>query len=136
VPGQDGNVAIVGHSSNNLFNKGKYKFAFVLLNRMQVGDTFMLNYNSQQYIYKIYERKIVKPNDVSVLGPTDKTATATLITCDPPGTALNRLVVIGEQISPSISKNTAASTASTAKPTIVPGNPESLFQRLVQWIWH
>src|SRR5690606_37361669 len=29
-PGEQGNGAIFGHSSNNILNKGKYKFAFVL----------------------------------------------------------------------------------------------------------
>jgi len=136
VPGQNGNVVVVGHSSNNIFNHGKYKFAFVLLSKLEVGDTFMLNYNGQRYIYKIYEKKIVKPTDVAVLGPTDKTATATLITCDPPGTALNRLVLVGEQISPTVSNNVAASSPTTtgAQPAILPGNAESLFQRLFNWL--
>lgn len=137
VPGQNGNVAIVGHSSNNIFNTGKYKFAFVLLSRLQEGDIFMLNYNGQRYTYKIYLKKIVKPNDVSVLGPTDKVATATLITCDPPGTALNRLVVIGEQINPDPLKNNASIKENIGgqKPTTVPGNSESLFHRFWTWIW-
>ncbi len=133
-PGEKGNVAIVGHSSNNIFNKGKYKFAFVLLNRMEVGDTFSLTKDSKQYVYKIYEKKIVKPNDVSVLGATDKIATATLITCDPPGTSLNRLVVVGEQISPDPSGNTASTAVGNDKqPAIVPGNSQSLWSRLTDW---
>ncbi len=137
TPGQNGNVAIVGHSSNNIFNRGKYKFAFVLLNRLQEGDTFMLNYNGQRYIYKIYTKKIVKPNEVSVLGSADRPATATLITCDPPGTAANRLVVIGEQISPSPKNNTVATTNQdiAGQPAIVPGNAESLFQRMFGWLF-
>jgi len=132
LPGQDGNVVVVGHSSNNIFNPGKYKFAFVLLHDLQDGDTFMLNYHGTQYVYKVYEHKVVSRFDVSILGPSGQTATASLITCDPPGTALNRLVVLGEQISPSISKNTAASTITpTKEPTVVPGNSESLFERLI-----
>lgn len=136
MPGQIGNVVIVGHSANNIFNRGKYKYVFSLLNRLQEGDTFMLHYYGQRYVYKVYTKKIVKPTEVSVLGPADKTSTATLITCDPPGTALNRLVVIGEQISPAPANN-SASTASPAQaePAIVPGNSESLFHRLFSWIW-
>jgi LPXTG-site transpeptidase (sortase) family protein len=136
VPGQNGNVVVVGHSSNNIFNKGQYKFAFVLLSRLEEGDTFMLNYNTKRYIYRVYTKKIVSPNDVSVLGSADRPATATLITCDPPGTAMNRLVVIGEQISPTTETNIAANTTSaTEQPTVVPGNAESLFHRLFGWIW-
>lgn len=138
VPGQNGNIVVVGHSSNNIFNSGKYKFAFVLLNRLQEGDTFMIHHNGQRYIYKIYSKKIVKPSDVSVLGPADKMATATLITCDPPGTALNRLIILAEQISPSSNNNIAAnqsSTTTTAQPAELPGNAETLFHRIFGWIY-
>lgn len=135
-PGEKGNSVIVGHSSNNLFNSGKYKFAFVLLNRLEEGDTFSLTKDGKRYVYRIYEKKIVKPTDVSVLGPTDKTATATLITCDPPGTSLNRLIVVGEQISPSPTGNTAstASKTATGSPQIVPGNAPTLWSRFTDWL--
>lgn len=132
VPGEKGNSVIVGHSSNNIFNQGKYKFAFVLLNKLEIGDTFYLTKDGVRYAYKIYEKKVVPPTDVSVLGPNDKTATATLITCDPPGTTINRLIVVGEQISPDPNDN-AASTANPAAgeaTDIVPGNAPSLWSRL------
>ncbi len=135
TPGTNGNVVLVGHSSSNIFNNGKYKFAFVLLNRLQVGDTFMLNYNGKRYTYKIFERKIVKPNEVSVLGPSGRTATATLITCDPPGSNINRLVMVADQIGPSVNDNIAASPAPAVPQTaVVPGNSISLFQRLFGWL--
>ena len=136
VPGQNGNVVVVGHSSNNLFNNGKYKFAFVLLNRLQVGDTITMQYGGKRYVYKVYETVIVKPTDVGVLGPTDKTASLTLITCDPPGTSINRLVIKAEQISPAPTANIAAANPSVAEnvPEIVPGNAPSLFERLFGWL--
>ncbi len=129
-PGEKGNTVIFGHSSNNILNSGKYKFAFVLLNKLSDGDTFYLIKDGTRYAYKIYERKIVKPSEVGVLGNTDKTATATLITCDPPGTALNRLVVIGEQISPDPNSNKASTAKSTTdQPTTIPSNAPSLWSR-------
>jgi len=134
-PGQDGNLVIVGHSSNNIFNPGKYKFAFVLLHQLQPGDTFYLLKDGKRYTYQIYKRQVVSPDDVSVLGAADKPATATLITCDPPGTSNNRLVVIGEQIDPSPDANLAAAnqTKVTADATIIPGNSPSLWSRLTGW---
>lgn len=130
-PGEKGNTVIFGHSSNNILNSGKYKFAFVLLNKLSEGDTFYLVKDGKRYAYKIYERKIVKPSEVGVLGNTDKTATATLITCDPPGTALNRLVVIGEQISPDPNSNKASTAkTSTDQPTSIPSNAPSLWSRI------
>ena len=84
-PGENGNSVIVGHSSNNIFNKGDYKFAFVLLSRMETNDTFYLHKDGKRYTYRVYKKEVVSPTDVSVLSITDKPATATLITCDPPG---------------------------------------------------
>jgi len=135
-PGEKGNSVIVGHSSNNIFNQGKYKFAFVLLNKLEIGDTFYLTKDGVRYAYKIYEKKIVPPTDVSVLGTTDKPATATLITCDPPGTSLNRLIVVGEQISPDPSGNTASTVDPAASETgVVPGNAPSLWSRITDLIF-
>lgn len=133
-PGQLGNGVIFGHSSNNILNQGKYKFAFVLLRRLEIGDTFMLEKDGKRYVYKIYEKKVVKPTDLSVLNSTDKPATFTLITCDPPGTSLNRLVVIGEQISPDPATNSASTAKSeTGTTRILPSNSTSLWQRIKDW---
>jgi sortase A len=132
-PGQNGNLVIVGHSSNNIFNKGKYKFAFVLLSRLENGDTFYIQKGGKRFTYQVYDKRIVKPSDVSVLGSTAKPATATLITCDPPGTSINRLVVIGEQISPDVATNTPAGGQNTIATSVkvVPGNAPSLWSRLL-----
>lgn len=136
LPGQDGNVVIVGHSSNNIFNPGKYKFAFVLLPRMEVGDTFYLQKDGKRYTYQVYKKEIVSPNDVSVLGTTDKPATATLITCYPPGTSNTRMVIIGQQIDPSPATNLAQSTNNqlATQSSIIPGNAPSLWSRFVKWL--
>lgn len=133
-PGQIGNAVIFGHSSNNILNKGKYKFAFVLLNKLEIDDTFYINKDGTRYAYKIYQKKVVSPTELSVLNGNDKTATVTLITCDPPGTTLNRLIVVGEQISPDPGKN----LASTAVPpdtqeTVLASNAPSLWQRIRDW---
>ncbi len=135
TPGQDGNVVIVGHSSNNIFNPGKYKFAFVLLSHLDNGDIFYLQKDGKRYTYQVYKKSIVEPTDVGVMGATDKQATATLITCDPPGTSLHRLVVVGQQISPDIASNGAqtAQSSTAAKTAIIPGNSPSLWSRVWKW---
>jgi LPXTG-site transpeptidase (sortase) family protein len=134
LPGQPGNTAYFGHSSNNIFNPGKYKFAFVLLHELLVGDTFYLTHDGKLYTYEMISRKVVKPSEVSVLGPVPgEVATATLITCDPPGTSNNRLVVVGKQVNPVPAVATPATPAVTAKPVpqmtdkpVVLPNPDSL----------
>jgi len=118
TPGQNGNVAIFGHSSNNIFNKGKYKFAFVLLREMAPGDIFYLTHEGKVYTYKVFTKKVVTPEDTWILTSTEgKTATAALITCDPPGSTKHRLVVWGEQISPDPAANTTSAEPSPALQT-------------------
>lgn len=130
-PGEKGNVVIGGHSSNNVFNAGAYKYVFVNLKRLDVGDVFYLNYNGQRYTYKVTTaRKIITPKDISVLAPTSK-PTVTLFTCDPPGTNVNRLIVRAEQVDP----DPNAAKSSGAQPDVNKANPlpsvaPSLWDRL------
>ncbi|HSW66532.1 MAG TPA: class D sortase [Bacillota bacterium] len=138
VPGQQGNAAFFGHSSNNIFNPGKYKFAFVLLHELVPGDIFYLTYNGKVYTYKVFQKQVVQPTETWVLNPVEgKAATVTLITCDPPGTSLHRLVVWGEQISPDLSGNvTAPTTAGTAAHSTdeLAGNGPTLWTRFWRWV--
>jgi sortase A len=130
-PGQKGNTAFFGHSSNNIFNKGKYKFAFVLLHELVPGDIFYLTHGGKVYTYKVYDKKIVNPDETWVLNPVqDKTATATLITCDPPGTTLHRLVVWGEQVNPDPNGNVTPITPAVDAPTSLPSDGPSLWSRI------
>lgn len=131
VPGQVGNTVILGHSSNDVFDDGAFKFVFVQLDKLQKGDTFYLNYQGTRYTYSVTEKKVIDPTEVSqLIIDTDKPL-ATLVTCTPPGTALKRLVVIAEQISPDPTKATASTGAQTSSelPNIA-GNSPTLFERL------
>ena len=135
-PGEIGNSVIVGHSSNNILNSGKYKFAFVLLRRLEKDDTFFIHKDGIRYTYKIYDKKIVPPTDVSVLGPAERTNSMTLITCDPPGTSVNRLIIVAEQISPDPSGNTEAviDIEPTDEEVELPSNAPTLWSRLTGWL--
>ena len=136
LPGQNGNAAYFGHSSGNIFNNGKYKFAFTLLHDLSTGDLFYINYGGKTYAYRIFDRQVVPPTDVGVINETrGKQATAELITCDPPGISTNRLVIWGEQISPNPSTNTAGATAAaTSTPTELAGNGPTLWSKFVDAI--
>jgi len=135
LPGQQGNAAFFGHSSNNIFNKGKYKFAFVLLHELEPGDIFYLSNQGKLYTYKVFKKQIVAPSDTWVLGPVaGHVATATLITCDPPGTTLHRLVVWADQINPDPTGNAAPETpAVVAQPARITDNGPSLWSRFWHW---
>jgi sortase A len=136
-PGEAGNGVIFGHSSSNIFNSGKAKFAFLQLKELQEGDTFYLHKDGKQYVYKVIHKQVVKPTQVEVINDSHgKPATFTLITCDPPGANVNRLVVTGEQISPAPASNqpSTAQPATTQSPKELPGNSESMWHRLTNWL--
>jgi LPXTG-site transpeptidase (sortase) family protein len=95
-PGQVGNSFYFAHSSENFYEANLFNSVFYLLNKMVAGDLFYLVYKEEIYKYKVTEVKIVQPEAVSYLtGVTDK-KTATLMTCWPAGTDIQRLVVVGE----------------------------------------
>lgn len=123
LPGQFGNTVILGHSSNDIFNQGTYKFVFVLLDRLRPGDTFYLNYEGKRYIYKVTETKVIDPTQVSELQKGTGKPMATLVTCTPPGTALKRLVIFADQISPDPGASVQPTApAPTEQATTLPGN--------------
>jgi sortase A len=131
VPGQTGNTVVLGHSSNDVFDDGAYKFVFVQLDKLDKGDTFYLNYGGTRYTYSVTEKKVINPNEVGQLVIDNGKPLATLVTCTPPGTALKRLVVIAEQISPDPDTATAhTGTGAPLKPGNIAGNSPTLFERL------
>jgi len=95
-PGEEGSIFITGHSSDYFWSNGKYKEAFALLDKLVVGDKIYINYNDVIYGYNTIEKKVVKPDDLSVLEQGNKKILS-LATCTPVGTALNRLVIVAEE---------------------------------------
>ena len=132
-PGEIGNSVFLGHSSNDVFDDGNYKFIFVQLEQMKVGDTFYINYNSTRYTYTVSSTETILPTEVTkLIRPADKPM-VTLVTCTPVGTAEKRFLVHADQISPDPTNATAAtgnSTPSGSQPATITGNSPTLFDRL------
>lgn len=132
-PGEIGNTVLSGHSSNDIFDPGDYKFVFAQLEKLEVGDTIYANYEGVRYTYTITKTEVVKPNEVSKLIYKTNKPVLTLITCTPLGTALNRLLVTAEQISPDPTKATPApegSGQSNSGEASIPGNSPTFFERI------
>lgn len=142
-PGENGNAVIFGHSSNDWWEAGDYKFVFALLNKLEVGDQVQVNYSSRKYVYEVTEKKVVAPTEVSVLNQTPNPI-LTLITCTPPGTAWQRLIVVAKQIQPVPTTKPVDQVASAQKPATqapqpqasaaLPGNAPSIGDQLSD-IW-
>lgn len=130
-PGQIGNTVLSGHSSNDFTDGGKYKFVFALLDRLEKGDIFYVHYNGTRYTYNVTKIRVVKPNDVKSLQNGTTKPEVTLLTCTPLGTALNRLLVTGEQISPNPATAAKAPQMDTGGEAVtMPGTAPTLIERL------
>ena len=137
VPGQNGNTVLSGHSSNDLFDKGDYKFIFAQLDKLKQGDVIYANYNGKRYTYNVTKTEVVMPNQVNrVQVGTDKPM-LTLITCVPLGTAEKRLLVFAEQVSPdpNSAEKPTEQNSSENKEVTLPRNSLTFFERLFSWKW-
>ena len=94
-PDKPGNVFLFAHSTDAFYNVGQYNAVFFLIGKLEKDDEIDLFYKDIRYIYKVVEKKVVTPEGLSdyVFKNTDENS-LTLQTCYPPGTSLNRLLVI------------------------------------------
>ncbi len=138
-PGEPGNAVFFGHSSNDWWEPGNYKFVFVLLEKLVPGDTYEIHYQSRKYVYKVTNTKVVAPTDLSVLTQT-ATPTSTLITCTPPGTSWRRFVVSADQIEPASTtpatqqansnQQTTPTTVATTQSGVLPSASPSIVSQI------
>lgn len=92
LPGENGNMVLSGHISSPregaVFNK---------LPNVKAGDGIVVGTAERQFLYVVAETKVVTPDAVEVLDPTDH-AIVTLLTCVPDGVYSHRLVVRAEAV--------------------------------------
>lgn len=132
-PGEIGNTVLSGHSSNDLFDPGDYKFIFAQLEKLKVGDTVYANYKGVRYTYVITGTEVVKPTEVSKLVYDTDKPIMTLITCTPLGTSRDRLLVTAEQVSPDPAKSAPAPSSAAAPGQDAPmpgGSSPTVIERL------
>ena len=97
-PGESGNVFIFAHSGVDFYEATRYNAQFYLLSKLVTGDTIYLFYKKQKYVYRVTEKKVVSPEDVTYLTEDSQKKTLSLMTCTPAGTTLKRLLVIADQV--------------------------------------
>lgn len=135
-PGEIGNFVITGHSAGDVYSSNPYKYIFSGLERLEDGDLIYVNYNSVRYTYKVVRKEIIEPTNVAALAIQTDKPLITLVTCTPLGTSRYRLLVIGEQISPSYE---GAEEAPSADPSEIPqetlpSNEPGFFEGIWNWL--
>lgn len=93
-PGVSGNIFLFAHSTDAFWNIGRYNAIFFLLKELEKGDEIDLFFQGKRHIYRVVNTMVVDPNQTQHL--TDRTPyeQLTLQTCWPPGTTLQRLLVV------------------------------------------
>lgn len=97
-PGEPGNTYLFAHSALDFWNFGKYAKVFTLLGQVEKGDRVVIFYQQKRYDYIIENKEIFKGFDLTPLLREYSEPTLTLQTCDPPGTAFNRLIVTAKLV--------------------------------------
>jgi sortase A len=99
LPGERGNAAIAGHRTT-------YGAPFYDLNELAPGDPIFVTTSSGRFRYDVTEQKIVDPEAVWVLNPTEDNR-LTLTTCNPRFSAAERLIIVAALTSPPVETNSA-----------------------------
>jgi sortase A len=95
---QDSNTVIVGHAIG--FPETKLTYVFYELDKMEPGDEIVVrDGEGKEYVYEVYDRMTVQPEDYWVTYPEPGSEIISLQTCTPIPTFENRLVVRGELVS-------------------------------------
>ena len=91
MPGKKGNFCVAGHRSyayNEYFNR---------LDELTIGDKITVTTIDGEFTYEVYESKVVRPEETSVLDNTESSE-ITLVTCTPIRVATHRLIVKGRMM--------------------------------------
>ena len=109
LPDEEGNVFLFAHSSDNFYNANRYNSVFYLINKLGNGDEFDIVYENKIYNYTVVDKKIVTPDNIRYINDPempyetvkniDKKSgrqSAVLMSCWPPGTTINRIIIIGQ----------------------------------------
>jgi sortase A len=94
LPGEYGNSVIFGHSTLPFFyDPENYTTIFSTLPSLNKGDEIFAERDGIKYKYIVEEMIVVRPKDVQILEQRFDDSYLTLVTCVPPGTYRDRLVV-------------------------------------------
>lgn len=90
TPDKGGNMVIAGHR----FTYANPRGTFYFLDKVKVGDNFVIYWNDKAYAYRVTVSEVVPPTQTSIEDPT-AASQVTLFSCTPLWWPKDRLVVIG-----------------------------------------
>jgi LPXTG-site transpeptidase (sortase) family protein len=96
LPGYPGLGYYFAHSSEPDL-RNQYNAIFYLLGKLQNNDQVFIWKDGEKYEYRVYDKKVVSPADLSFLSQRYDRPTIVLQTCWPPGTTNMRMLVFAVQ---------------------------------------
>ncbi|MBI5449086.1 sortase [Candidatus Gottesmanbacteria bacterium] len=97
-PDEDGTVYLFSHSTNYDWFVKDLNAVFYLLKNLDTGDIMVVFYKGRRYTYKLTEKRVVAPSDISYLIPQPGSKRLILQTCWPPGSITERLLLFADLV--------------------------------------
>lgn len=92
---------------------------FTDLDKVNIGDTFTFEVFGEVLSYRVFDKKVVEPEETEALRAEPGRDLATLVTCTPLGINTQRILITGERIYPTPQKDLDAAGATPE----IPGFP-------------
>ncbi len=97
-PGQNGRIFLFSHSTDSPLNFTRFNAIFYLLKKLEKGDRIIIFFADKKYIYEVSEITTATPKDTNWIQPKIGEEELVLMTCDPPGTTWQRLLIISKPV--------------------------------------
>jgi sortase A len=97
-PDEDGTVYLFSHSTNYDWFVDDLNAVFYLLKNLETGDLIVLFYKGERYTYRLKDKRVVAPTEVSYLVPQSGAKRLILQTCWPPGSTTERLLIFADLV--------------------------------------
>jgi len=98
LPDENGTVYLFSHSTNYEWFVRDLNAVFYHLKNLEEGNLIVVFYKGNRYTYKLREKRIVSPREVSYLMPQSGHRNLILQTCWPPGSVAQRLLLFADLI--------------------------------------
>lgn len=97
LPGEGKNIFLFAHSSGNFYELSRTNTVFYLLDKLEPGDKIAVVYKDRIFNYAVSQKKTVAATATDRLTDQTDQETLTLMTCWPPGTDYERLLIMADK---------------------------------------
>lgn len=118
---QGTSLPVGGASTHSVLTAHRGLAEATLFNRLDelgIGDTFRIEVFGEVFVYRVFETKVVQPENTESLYPRYGEDLVTLVTCTPLGINSHRILVTGERVLPVPSADVQAAGSSPEIPGV------------------